>query len=75
MRNETAFAYSVDRVSPVRVSVFDVVGRRVRTLVEGVSSAGVNRVTWDARDDAGRPVGSGVYFVRFASDGGTRRSD
>jgi hypothetical protein len=44
-------------------------------LVEGVSSAGVNRVTWNARDDAGRPVGSGVYFVRFASDGGTRRSD
>jgi hypothetical protein len=70
MRNGTAFAYSVERVSPVRVTVFDVVGRRVRTLVEGVSSAGVNRVTWDARDDAGRPVGSGVYFVRFASDGG-----
>lgn len=51
----------------VSLAVFDLGGARVRTLVEGVLPAGPHESVWDARDDAGRPVGPGLYFVRLAA--------
>lgn len=48
-----------------RVSVFDVLGRRVKTLLDGRRSAGTHEVRWDGRDEAGVSVGSGLYIVRF----------
>jgi hypothetical protein len=46
------------------VGVFDLSGRRVRTLLEGVLPAGERTVVWDGRSDDGRSAKSGVYFVR-----------
>lgn len=43
----------------------DVAGRRVRVLADGLYGAGVHRVSWEGADDAGRPVGAGVYFYRL----------
>jgi hypothetical protein len=57
--------------SPVRVDVFDTAGRLVRTLRDGPLSTGTHGVRWDGRDGAGNAVGTGVYFVRVASPGGT----
>jgi hypothetical protein len=48
-----------------RLAVFDVRGALVRTLVDGVLSAGPHTVEWDGVDDAGAPVGSGIYFYRL----------
>jgi hypothetical protein len=45
------------------VSVFDVQGRLVRRLGEGVMNAGAHVIPWDGLDDRGSEVGSGVYFV------------
>ena len=50
-----------------RLSVFDVSGRRVRTLSLGRLAAGEHRLTWDGRDAAGRTGPSGVYLVRLES--------
>lgn len=47
------------------VSVFDAAGRRIRRLWAGPHAAGRHALRWDGTDDAGRPVSSGVYFVRF----------
>ncbi|MFN0151657.1 MAG: FlgD immunoglobulin-like domain containing protein [bacterium] len=49
----------------VQVSVFDVSGRRIRTLASGPHAAGVRTSDWDGRDDGGRDVAGGVYFVRL----------
>jgi flagellar hook assembly protein FlgD len=49
--------------------VFDAAGRLVRTLVDTSEGAGAHDVTFDGRDDNGRPVASGVYFYRL--DAGT----
>ena len=49
----------------VNLSVFDVSGRRVRTLVNAAMPAGRYTATWDGRDGAGRRVVSGVYFYRM----------
>ena len=52
----------------VRLSVYDVLGRKVRTLVEGPMSPGHYTIPWDGRDDAGQPVASGWYVVRLQAD-------
>jgi hypothetical protein len=47
----------------VDVAVVDVQGRRVRTLMNGTPGIGSRLLTWDGRNDSGRPVPSGLYFV------------
>jgi hypothetical protein len=49
--------------------VHDLAGRRVAQLLEGVREPGSYALNWDGRDTAGRPVGSGIYFVRLESAG------
>ncbi len=55
-----------------RVSVADVSGRSIRTLVVGTFAAGRHELSWDGRSDAGRKVAPGVYFVRVTAGGTTR---
>lgn len=52
-----------------RVELFDVTGRLVRTLAHGRYAAGVQDLRWDGRDEAGRAVGDGVYFLRSRAGG------
>lgn len=61
----TTIAYSLREGSVAEVEVFDLSGRRVKTLVSGFVPAGVHEVTWDGLDDRGVPVSSGVYFYRL----------
>jgi len=49
----------------VRLAVYDVHGRRVASVVDRVGVAGWGTVLWDGRDNAGRDVGSGTYFLRL----------
>jgi hypothetical protein len=49
------------------VALYDVSGRRVRTIVQGSFAAGHRTAVWDGRDDGGRPVASGIYFLRSMS--------
>jgi hypothetical protein len=49
--------------------VFDTAGRTVRCLAGGTAAAGPRTVEWDGRDDAGRVVPTGVYFVRLRGPG------
>jgi endonuclease/exonuclease/phosphatase family metal-dependent hydrolase len=48
----------------VRAVVYDVAGRRVRGLVDGVLSRGAHAIAWDGRDDRGAAAAAGVYFCR-----------
>ena len=65
----TRISFSQPEALPVRLAVFDARGRRVRTLDQGVPSVGWHEVTWDARDDGGRRVADGVYFVTMERAG------
>ncbi len=70
-RASTAVGFGLARGGRVDLLVFDVLGRRVRTLARGERfAAGPQSLRWDGRDDAGRAVGSGVYFVRLKTDAG-----
>lgn len=63
----TRVSYDVASRAAVRLDVLDVTGRRVRTLVDREQPRGRYTATWDGRDDAGRDLGSGVYFVRLTA--------
>ena len=50
-----------------RLAIFDVRGRLVRQLAQGILPSGVTYVRWDGEDDQGDPVASGAYFYRIES--------
>jgi probable HAF family extracellular repeat protein len=57
--------YELSQPRGVRVSIYDVTGRLVRTLVDAPQAAGVHPAVWDGRDRNGSDVPSGAYFVRI----------
>jgi hypothetical protein len=61
----TLVAFSVPEESHVMLDVYDIGGRRVRTLVDGVVPAGPSRSAWDGTDDDCRPLPPGIYFCRL----------
>jgi hypothetical protein len=61
----TEIRYSLGRRSPVRLVVYDVLGREVRVLEDGVIGAGEHRAVWDGCNDLGKRVTSGVYFYKL----------
>jgi hypothetical protein len=65
----TRIAYEIEEGAPARVNltIYDVTGARVRTLVDEVERPGEHFVLWDGRNAAGDAVGSGVYFYRLAT--------
>jgi hypothetical protein len=61
----TTISYSIAQPGPVTLRIYDVQGRRVRTLVAGYLRPDRYTVSWNGRDDAGTQVSSGVYFYRL----------
>lgn len=57
--------YSVMQSGMVELSIYDVSGRRIRSLVSGATSAGTFRIDWDARNDGGQGVANGIYFAKL----------
>jgi hypothetical protein len=66
-RTESRIGLRLASNGPTRLEVFDLAGRRVRTLLDGRAAAGASEHVWDLRDGNGRPVSSGVYFVRLST--------
>ena len=51
----------------VELTVYDLAGRRVKTLVAGHVTAGNHEVSWHGRDEGGKRVASGVYLYQLRS--------
>jgi len=63
--------YRVVSPGPARLSVFDVGGHRIRTLVDPTTESGFREIWWDGRTADGRPVSAGVYLLRLDAAGGS----
>ncbi len=64
----TTIAYQVPERTMVNLTIYDMLGRRINTLVNEVRTSGTYEVLWDGTDEDGRPVSSGVYFYRLQTD-------
>ncbi|WP_456427797.1 FlgD immunoglobulin-like domain containing protein, partial [Rhodocaloribacter sp.] len=62
---QTRIVFALPEASSVRLTVYDVLGREVATLVSGRRAAGTYTATWDGRTATGAPVPSGVYLYRI----------
>ena len=61
--------FGIERTTMVTLNVYNVAGRRIRSLIHGTMPAGVHHVGWDGRDDRGSTVAMGVYLVRLEAEG------
>jgi len=68
----TTIPVTVPWRSSAALSVYTILGERVRTLHDGPLDAGRHWFLWDGTNDQGRVVASGVYFIRLVSDSGHR---
>ena len=64
----TTISYTVDQPSDIRLTVFDIRGRRVITLVDRFQDQGVYHIQWDGTNSSGRALASGVYFYRMEAE-------
>ncbi|MCU0606666.1 MAG: C25 family cysteine peptidase [Candidatus Edwardsbacteria bacterium] len=61
----TAIGFQLPQAGKVELSVYNIAGQRVRTLVDGSLAAGAHTVTWTGNDQRGATASSGVYVVRI----------
>ncbi len=54
-----------DQVAKVKLTIYDILGRKVRMLFEGEKRGGFHQVKWDGRNSRGEKVASGIYFYRL----------
>jgi len=64
----TTISYSLKENSQVEITIYSLLGQKIRTLVDGWESADFRTVRWDGRDDSGSLVASGVYVYRLKAD-------
>ena len=61
----TVLPFVAPRQARAALHVYNLQGQRVRTLIDGPVAAGYGEVSWDGRDQGGRPVAGGVYLYRL----------
>jgi len=66
----TTIEYRMSESAQVTLRVYNMLGQVVKTLVDGVMPAGTHRVEWNATDDAGTTVSTGVYMYRMETSSG-----
>ncbi len=65
----TTIEFTVPNTGQVRLEIYDLAGRRVRTLVNEVLPTGPGKAVWRGVDDSGRPTASGTYLARLTGEG------
>lgn len=58
-------AYALPNDCQVKLSIYNILGQKVKVLIDEYQSAGYRTVTWDGKDDQGQKVSAGVYFYRI----------
>ena len=64
----TTIAFDLDRSGDVTVAIYNMLGQKVRTLINKKMTKGHHTVRWDGRDDAGNLLASGIYYCRLSAD-------
>ena len=61
----TTIQYQIPKTHWTRICIYDIMGHKVRTLVDDIIQAGIYKISWNGCDDRGSRVNSGPYFVRI----------
>ncbi len=63
---ETTIQFQLNYSEPINLSIINIKGQRVRTLINEYRAAGEHRYNWDGKDDVGEPLPSGIYFYHLS---------
>jgi len=61
----TRIVYSIPFPQKVNITIFDILGNKVKTLYKGEAQSGINNISWNGTNDQNNVVGSGIYFYRI----------
>ncbi|MEW5923809.1 MAG: FlgD immunoglobulin-like domain containing protein [Candidatus Zixiibacteriota bacterium] len=64
----TNIKFHLPRATETEICIYNILGRKIRTLLCGRAEAGYNSVTWDGNDAQGKPAASGIYLYRIKAD-------
>jgi hypothetical protein len=62
---ETRISYYLSEACKVELSIYNVLGRKVKILFDGYQTSGTKTLVWDGKDDQGNQLSSGIYFYRL----------
>jgi len=65
---QTTISFNLRSTANVELSIYNIVGQKITTLVSGRVDAGEHNVIWDGRDNSGQEVASGVYYYRLSGN-------
>ena len=65
----TSIKYDLPNISMVNISVYNMMGRKVKTLVNGIQNPGFKTVQWNAKNELNSPVSAGLYIYTIKADG------
>ncbi len=68
----TLLSFNLPDAGQYQMAIYDILGRKVKTLLSGYQPAGSGQIIWDGSDEAGGEVASGTYFVRLQGDSQTQ---
>ena len=64
----TTLRYDLPENSFVNITIYDMLGRKVKTLINETQDAGYRSIIWDATDNNGEPVSAGIYLYQIQAD-------
>lgn len=73
-RLTTTIRYAVPNETYLTLRVYDIAGRSLKTLYNGIATSGTHSITWNGEDDLGRRLENGVYFIRLEAENTVQKS-
>ncbi len=64
----TTISFDLNQRQEIELTIYNLLGQKVKTVYSGVLSAGNHRMEWDATDNSGHGVSSGIYFYRLVAE-------
>ncbi len=65
----TTIHYALPELSNVKITIYDIMGHEVITLINGFENTGFKEIVWEGINTSGHPVPSGMYFYRLDAKG------
>ncbi len=67
--SETILRFSIPETAPIHINIYDVTGRLIRHLADGVYTEGIHSIRWNGKDDSNNAVPTGIYFSNISFNG------
>ncbi|MDZ4182934.1 MAG: Ser-Thr-rich GPI-anchored membrane family protein [Candidatus Cloacimonadaceae bacterium] len=67
VREGTKISFELTESTPTRISIYNIKGQLVRTLIDSANLSGNQNIYWDGKDNGGRAVQAGIYFLRVTA--------